>query len=116
MLQEVLYHRDIGFPKSLKMKSVSCVLKYSNHALKQSHRHGSKIKLPKSVQINPEDIVELGMINRKPSKILIRKSYSVKDDLILVISTDNNVVRTVWLNDKNDQHNTLDMSKYTVPN
>lgn len=48
-------------------------------------------------------------------KGVYRTVYDKKYDLIIVMTYDRKV-KTVWLNDINDKHSTLDESKYTKLN
>lgn len=51
-------------------------------------------------------------------KCVLRTSYDLDKDISIVfaISKDNkNIVKTAWLNNKNDRHFTLDRSKYYKP-
>lgn len=51
-------------------------------------------------------------------KAVVRTSYDLDRDISIVfaISKDGKyIVKTAWLNNKNDTHNTLDKSKYYTP-
>ena len=112
----VLYHRDIGFPKWLKMKPVTVSLTYGSHSREEalSDRYGV-INLPKRITIRPEEIFEIEMVNNKPVKIALRTHHDVLNDIIIVLNTKDNFVKTVWLNRKTDTHKTLDRTKYKNP-
>ena len=115
MGEEILYHKDIGFPK-LPMRPTLVTLKYGSHARQEAleDRYGN-IKLPKQVLLERSNLIELGMIGGTVTKVVMRQKYSKTHDLIIVISTKDNFVRTVWLNCVEDLHSTLDRSKYAVP-
>ena len=52
---------------------------------------------------------ELGSI----IKVLARLPYDAQYDILVAFIPDRSFVKTGWLNDKNDNHYTLDESKYT---
>lgn len=110
-----LYHRDLGYPKGLFLKaSYSFILNYSNHALKsaKNDRYG-EINLPKHISFPSTDIFEVETMGLTPVKIVVRIKYDEKFDLCLVIMLLDGLVKTVWLNKIEDEHSTLNASKYT---
>lgn len=112
---ETLYHKDIGFP-DLPMKPTWVKLKYGSHAREEAlaDRYGV-IRLPEKVLLKRDNLIELGMVGKRVTKVVTRQIYSKTHDLIIVISAADNFVRTVWLNAVDDLHSTLDRSKYAVP-
>lgn len=114
---EKLYHFELGFPKHLTIRKVGPLkLKYSRHAQSaaKNDRYGI-ITLPETVVIEPQDLIEIGMVGEKPTKIVVRQAYDVLHDIIIVMNTADNLVRTVWLNRRSDLHKTLDVRKYCKP-
>lgn len=114
----MLYHKDLGFPKSLKLTDIYLLaLDYSAHSKKEAERDRyGKIKLPSSVNVKVSQIIEVETFdNRNPFKILVRLDYSSEYDICMAIIIDKgrNFVKTLWLNSKEDIHITLDESKYT---
>ena len=112
---ETLYHKDIGFPK-LSMKPTLVNLQYGSHARREAleDRYG-EIKLPKQAYLKRENIIELGMVDKRVTKVVTRQPYSKTHDIVIVLNTKDNFVRTVWLNCVTDTHETLDISKYKRP-
>ncbi len=108
-----LYHKDIGLPKNIYIQEKFIRLKYTPHALKEasSDRYG-EIKLPSSITIKRSEVIEVETINNKLNKLVLRITYNETHDLIIVILIKGNKVKTVWLNSKDDIHQTLDESKY----
>jgi hypothetical protein len=105
-----LYHKDIYFPT---VALNSCMLlDYSRHALEQSSRHGHTISLPAYVDLRKVDVVEVGIEGGKVVHALVRVPYNEREDLVMAICVCKRLVKTVWLNNKNDQHGTLDTSRY----
>lgn len=112
----MLYHKELGFPKTLKLKDFYVLkLIYSEHAINssKSDRYG-KIDLPKEVDVDLSEIIEVETFdNITPSKIVARIHYSSMYDLCIVILLDRSFVKTVWLNSRYDCHKTLDATKYS---
>lgn len=108
----MLYHVELGFPKSIKKISGMFLLDYTEHAIKASKndRYGDII-LPKHIDIKKATLIEMEVIDNVMVKGVYRIEYNELYDLVLVI-TNFRVVKTVWLNSKEDKHATLDESKY----
>lgn len=129
-MTEKLYHKDLGFPPKIqKLLDVATDpsndyvmrLKYTRHAASQQYRHVKKIngvvQLPDRVLYKDCEPVEVRTKDGKIIKVLYRTPYDKNTDLILVVAHDLrvNLVVTLWLNDKDDHHDTLDKSRYTIP-
>ena len=115
----MLYHKDLGFPKSLIFKSEYDIsLNYTQHAnsAANSDRYG-KIKLPNTIKFSKSEIIEVESFdNIFLDKIVVRINYNQEYDLCLVIIPGSNLVKTVWLNFNKDNHKTLDKNKYNKIN
>lgn len=111
-VRDGLYHKDIRLPK-VSFQYVDVVLNYTYHAVEaaESDRYGL-ITLPETVNFGLVELVEMEVVNGKPFKVVVRQHYNQSTDLVLVILLDGYRVKTVWLNSKRDQHQTLDRSKY----
>jgi hypothetical protein len=118
---EVLYHYELGFPKEVRFPkgfTYNLNLKYGAHARKEAlqDRYADLSKgLPTSIDIRKGKIIEIGVVGNTITKVVIRFSYNEKIDIIIVFSTHDGFVRTVWANEKNDHHKTLDATKYSKP-
>ena len=114
-----LYHKDIGFPSVNLPEGIYELKKYSNHAMRaaKDDRYGEAKKLPSHVDMSQADLVEIEVNNNKVIKAVVRTHYDDKLDLIIVFmpQTHNNFVKTVWFNEKVDQHRTLNRSAYNIP-
>ena len=115
----MLLHSDIYLPeeiKSLPAKKYNVL--YSTHAIEaaKNDRYG-KITLSDKIIFSGLNIFEAEIINKELTKIVIRIAYDNTNDLCLAIAIKENglMVKTVWLNSKNDNHKTLDTSKYYNP-
>lgn len=116
---ERLYHRDVGFPDNVNLpRGFTPVIRlnYGGHAREEAmaDRYG-QIDLPHTIDIRKGDIFEIGVTGNTVTKIAVRMPYNDKLDITLVINTKDGFVRTVWANDKNDQHKTLNRAKYADP-
>lgn len=117
---EVLYHREIGFPKDIRFPNgftPEVRLKYGSHSREAAltDRYGN-ITLPRSVDVRKGDMFEIGVTGNVITKLAVRFAYDQQHDLTIVINTRDGFVKTVWLNDKGDTHRTLNHSKYVDPN
>ena len=110
-----LFHYQVGFPKGLITKLGTIDLKYTGHALKASKddRYGA-MTLPKRLNTNKAQAVEVEIIRGMVTKIVYRADYNQELDIVLVVNRDC-LVYTVWFNRKDDDHSTLDESKYSKP-
>lgn len=88
---------------------------YDNHALRAARddRYG-QIFLPQTLDIEASQIVEVETVNNRAVKAVARLPYNDKLDLVLVICDpmDGEIyVKTVWLNQRDDNHATLRTEK-----
>lgn len=109
-----LYHFELGIPKAAQLRFGKMPLNYSGHAQRasQNDRYGT-IELPKYLDTNTAQVIEVEMRGRETLKIVYRVKYNEILDLVLVVIPDRGFVKTVWLNQRNDLHKTLDASRYT---
>lgn len=117
--EETLYHKDIGFPDNLTMpRGFNPVvrLRYGGHSRQAAFedRYGI-LKLPSEVDLRKGETVEVGTVGNVVTKLVMRFPHDDKIDLVMVIQPADGFVRTVWANEKNDQHKTLNRSKYADP-
>ncbi len=112
----MLYHTEVGIPDQVKsqVRQTGLVVpKYSQHA--QDVAAQRAIELPDLIDYTKCRPVEIetkrdGTIK----KVVYCTSYvdDPKRELVLVVHPADNFVRTVWLNQTEDQHATLDRSLY----
>ncbi|QDJ96236.1 hypothetical protein Xoosp13_49 [Xanthomonas phage Xoo-sp13] len=91
-------------------------LRYGGHAREEAmlDKYGN-IKLPDVVDVRKGDVVEVGVTNNVVTKMVVRFHYDDRRDIVLVINPSDGFVRTVWANDKNDKHKSLNRAKYVDP-
>jgi hypothetical protein len=115
----MLFHRDIGFPADLDITLYTrrpLALRYSSHARRAAagDRYGAAI-LPQVLHVAAGDLVEAEVLSAPVvTKLVVRTRYSATLDLVLVVLPCG-FVKTVWFNKRDDQHGTLDRSKYAHP-
>jgi len=111
-LKDGLYNKAVYLPK-LNIPDRDIPLEYTYHAKEAAltDRFGIII-LPESINLKNCDIIEIEIKNSDIVKMVVRTSYNEDYDITLVISFTSGKVKTVWLNRKDDLHNTLNKSNY----
>lgn len=114
-----LYHADIRLPDLYRSPAHRVNLQYSRHALKacQDDRYAKSIPVFDSIPLQCFETVELGVnpATGRIEKYVMRGHWTTDLDLIFVLIpslTSAWFVKTVWINERNDSHKTLDRSKY----
>lgn len=119
-----LYHTEIGLPEDLLVWFLGRTFElfYSTHARQAvlDDRFAIARKMPKQLQVRREDVFEVEVTDGEISKFAVRLSSGFEAsrpdvDLILVVAPYPGqmlFVRTLWFNEHDDQHKTLDRSKY----
>ncbi|AXH49335.1 hypothetical protein HWB76_gp065 [Streptomyces phage Blueeyedbeauty] len=116
-MNELLYHFEIGLPEGFQKPEQRVRINYGRHARKEAFqdRYG-RIKLPSFVTLGRFQVIEVGMVGDKVSKILFRGRLDETRDLCIVLipGVDNQpwFCKTVWVNKNNDKHKTLDTTRY----
>lgn len=115
-----LYHRVLGFPAVVKsLFSRVFNLQFSGHARRAmlDDRYGN-ISAPGQVQVTSDNLIEVEVAGGAPSKFVVRIPHDEKCDMVLVVipeGPERGFVKTVWLNEKSDQHHTLKRHLYRKP-
>ncbi len=117
--EELLYHKDIGFPDDINLPrgfSPVMSLRYSRHAQEEAQKdvHG-QIQLPPRMDVRDGQTIEIAVLNKTVTKMVIRFDYDKTRDITMVIQPQDGFVRTVWFNEKTDQHHSLNKAKYADP-
>lgn len=115
-MNETLYHSDIRLPDWFVKPTQRVTLSWSRHALRAASddRYGV-IPVQDMMTLEWYDVIEVGVVDEKVSKIVFRGGLDRYRDIVIVLSPmGGNVwkVRTCWVNLKTDAHKTLDKSKY----
>lgn len=114
MIKQGLYHKDVYMPFPIQTADQSVKLHYTKHALDAAETDRYDIiELPLTVNLSHGTIIEIEIGNHETiEKFVIRFPYSETLDLCMVIIPDRLCVKTVWLNERFDEHCTLDPSRY----
>lgn len=109
-----LYHSSLFLP-SVRYPSGILPLVWTRHAIQASltDRYGRIAKLD-YLNCNSGKIIEVEVNNGEVTKILYRFPHCDKYSILLAVKPENNclVVKTVWLNSKDDNHTTLNSGVY----
>jgi len=113
LLREKLYHRDIFLPKWFVAPTEKVTITYGEHAKRESRAdlHG-EIRLPKSITLARFEVIEIGVIGDRVSKILFRGRLDERRDLCIVLIPGEWFAKTCWVNLRFDRHATLNAAKY----
>ena len=113
----MLYHKDIGFPASLRIPEGIVQLWYSIHAKERFFgKYRGSLILPSFIKITKDNIIEATTENNiNCKKVMVRTRYDERRDMCIVLSPYNGKVVTIWLNDKREVHEITDKSKYNIP-
>ena len=107
-----LYHKDIILPP-LKLMDAYLELNYTLHAIKSAENDRyEEINLPSTINFTMVEVIEIEILDGDVEKMIVRQKYSKEYDLVLVIMPRYMRVKTVWLNEVEDTHKTLNQSKY----
>lgn len=111
----MIFHHSIGFPSNFRRPIGNFYTKPSRHAIARAQE--KRIDIPRIVNLNDFDIIELEMTNGRIAKMVIRGEYDDYDDICMAIIPKRGImfVKTAWLNHWNDSHKTLDRSRYGRP-
>ena len=116
------YHKKIYFPDKEKLVNFTNKLnllnwQYSKHCLKNLKYRvinmQSLLKYIKTLKLNYDDVFEYYKENNKIIKACYRISWN-EFDFILVLSENKNII-TIYINAKNDSHETLKENIYCRP-
>lgn len=110
-----LYHRDVFMPERVKTApSMTLGLRITRHAEEASHtdRYGH-LAIPASITFTGKDIVEAEYVDGRINKIVVRLKYNDTLSAVYACLLDG-TLKTVWFNRTDDDHKTLDRSKYAT--
>ena len=108
-----LYHRDVYMPP-LNLKDQTVPVRYTIHAMNEACNdpYADEIVMPAEINLAKVDIFEIGVERGEVAKVAFRMDYDVEFDLCMVVTIPELRVKTLWLNCKDDDHNTLDPTRY----
>lgn len=73
--------------------------------------------IPEKVNMRGVQVIEVELSGMRMNKMVVRGTYDEERDIVLVIAPRRGefFIKTAWLNDKDDSHLTLDVSRYARP-
>lgn len=88
----------------------------SAHALREadSDRYG-KLPIPTAFDPLTWEVIEIELQNGALHKIVARKPIDEKRDIVMAFLVKDKVIKTLWCNESNDTHKTLNKSIYSIP-
>ena len=98
------------------MPTARVSLNWTRHAdsARTNDRYGIIPKVD-TIPLSCFSVVEVGVENNKVCKIVVRGHWTKDLDVVFVLIPNACLpwtVKTVWINERNDSHKTLDRSKY----
>lgn len=113
-----LYHTDLGLPAGFRLPNRAVELSYTHHAREAAtdDRYGD-IPLVPVLNLAHVRTIEVGMEGERVAKVVVRAELDDDFDIVFVLIPCRGPwrVKTVWLNEANDTHKTLNRSRYTIP-
>lgn len=111
------YHKDIGWPESLRIPKGIVQLYYSTHAKERFRgKYKGLLILPSFIKLTNQNIFEIETKDRKNcSKVAVRISYDENKDICIVLNPSTGMVVTLWTNLKKDKHELINTNKYSTP-
>lgn len=106
------YHVDIGIPEGVDYPVVGSDLRYTLHAHNAGVKDRVHTRLP--VVLPDYTLVEVEADGPVATKWVVRCMLDDVRDLVLVVTMDY-VVKTVWVNRRDDTHATLNRNRYDRP-
>lgn len=105
-----LYHAALGIPDAVTGPDAGAALRYTVHAFREAQHEHIETRLPCTIP-HGYQLIEVETLGQRPTKWTVRVPLDTERDLVLVIHH-NYQVRTVWVNARTDQHDTLNRARY----
>jgi hypothetical protein len=111
----MLFHKKVFMPEDIaSIKRIVFTPVYTQHAKDEANSDiYGLIELPAKIAFTGKDVFEAEYINGAYTKLVVRIAYDDTLDITIAFIPATLSVKTVWFNDKNDLHFTLDTRKYT---
>jgi hypothetical protein len=115
-MTETLWHSSIRLPANFKAPTQFVELRWTRHA--DSERTKDRYReIPrfKGLSLKRFRVIEVGTVDGTISKIVFRGKLDDTNDVVIVLIPNGArpwTVKTVWVNETNDSHKTLDHSRY----
>ncbi len=115
------YHRTIGFPSELQLPKGIINFRFSNHAkeaIKDDKYSKESLKVSSYLNLAYAEIFEVIIENNALKKFVCKTPYNETHDISMSIAIYPNQVFllcTCWLNEKGDNHKSLNKLLYDKP-
>ncbi len=112
------YHPKIGLPRNLNLPQGVFPLTYSRPAVERAQEKAIWLhRLPAFLDTRQAKLVDVETTDGVLTAAAYRQFWTQKTDLILVVQPEEGpwLVRSVFINHKDDQHEQLDGGRYTRP-
>lgn len=112
----MLFHKDIRLPKNWRLPNVQVDLAWTQHAYRAAadDRYGLIEPYP-VLDLSYCETIEVELDGCKVLKLVLRAQWDDDHDVVYVVIPNGSkpwTVKTVWMNERNDTHRTLDRSRY----
>lgn len=112
----MLYHKDIRLPEGFALPARTVALSWTRHACHAltTDRYGMIPKF-EHIDLRLKEVIEVELDGKRVVKVVVRGDLDGINDIVYVLIPNGSnpwTVKTVWINEKNDDHKTLDRSKY----
>lgn len=108
----IRYHYKIGLPRGFERPRGVRPLFFSNHALQRVRE--LNVLPPARLDLAAARLIELTLDGPR-ERGLYRVAYNARVDLCLVVEHGTGLVVTLWLNRRDDNHETLNRARYAKP-
>lgn len=116
MTHSKLYHEKLGIPKEFKTRFGRIPLTYTFHACDRAfEKAGREFAVPNYLDTNTARVIEVEVVDGVPIKVVYRTALNNREDICLAVLLHSWRVKTIWLNDTNDDHSTLKEWRYVKP-
>ena len=112
------YNKSVYMPK-IKLPRGNIGVKVTKHAVKAALTDSyGKIKLPTKINFNNYSVIEYTILRGMVNKYVLRKRHDENCDVVLVVLVENGeyILKTTWLNKRDDKHCTLNSRNYITAN
>jgi hypothetical protein len=117
-MRNKVYNVGLGrLPHRFMSRCIGTVfaLELTQHAREECFKDTGRVEVPPTVTVSEERVVEMETFKDQVMKLLFRLPYTDEQDLCLVVLPDFarkvGTVKTVYLNHKNDRHETLNINR-----
>lgn len=115
-MSKQLWHSEIRLPDGFKSPSARVALAWTRHADKaRTDDRYAEVPRFDTLPLQAFEVIEVETEGRRVTKIVVRGHMTKTLDAVFVLIPNGDrpwTVKTVWINERNDVHGTLDHSRY----